>query len=719
MSKEWFSAAELAGLVGLPKYKRGVNQVAARENWETRTNKVRGGVAHEYHLSSLPVETQTVLVKKSVPETIPVKVDRQANQFTYDKQELWTHFDSKPQKQKDEAQRRLIILLQIMALVETGGMTLTNAMQSVADQNAVSWATIKGWYHGTSNKPGVKYYDRTDWLAALVPGFVGRTAIADIDEQAWEFFKADYLRLEKPTSSACYGRLERAAAEYGWTIPSIKTIERRINDIPHTIRVLKREGEAGLRSLYPAQKRTVKELHALEWINGDGYQHNVFVLWPNNEIDRPKTWFWQDVYSRKILAYRVDMTENTDQIRLSFGDLVEEYGIPQHATIDNTRAAANKWMTGGVRNRYRFKIKEDDPIGLLPALGVQIHWTSVHNGRGHGQAKPIERSFGVGGIGEVVDKHPAFAGAYTGKNPTAKPENYGKKAVPIEKFLDVLQQEITAWNARTGRRTEMADGDKSFDQVFNDSYANAPITKATHEQRRMWMLSAEAIKVQRDGTFSLDAGSAHSKKNRYHSEHLLDYAGNKVVVRFDPESLHESVYVYTLDGRYISIANCIEATGFGNTEAARSFKKQRQRFMKAHKIAAKAELAMDEMTVADRMPRLETTEVVDPKIVRVLRPEPKLGRPVPQPQLTEEQKQDMQQFQAQFSEQENTVKAIREDDSRTRFQRWLNLDARLHEGQQLSAADQKFWAMYQKGDEYRFMKDFIADFEDFDLTIEA
>ena len=207
MSKEWFSAAELAGLVGVPKYVRGITLTAKRNGWESRKRSGRGG-GYEYHLSSLPVETQTVLVKKSLPETIPVKVERQVNHFTYDKQELWTHFDSKPQKQKDEAQRRLIILLQITALVETGGMTLTNAMQSVAEQNAVSWGTIKGWYHGTSNKPGVKYYDRTDWLAALVPGFVGRTAIADIDEQAWEFFKADYLRLEQPTSSACYGRLE-------------------------------------------------------------------------------------------------------------------------------------------------------------------------------------------------------------------------------------------------------------------------------------------------------------------------------------------------------------------------------------------------------------------------------------------------------------------------------------------------------------------------------
>jgi len=43
-----------------------------------------------------------------------------------------------------------------------------------------------------------------------------------------------------------------------------------------------------------------------------------------------------------------------------------------------------------------------------------MHWTSVVAGKGWGQAKPVERAFGVGGLEEYVDKHPALAGAYTG-----------------------------------------------------------------------------------------------------------------------------------------------------------------------------------------------------------------------------------------------------------------------------------------------------------------
>ena len=119
----------------------------------------------------------------------------------------------------------------------------------------------------------------------------------------------------------------------------------------------------------------------------------------------------------KILGYRVDLSENTDSIRLSLLDVIRQYGKPKEATIDNTRAAANKTMTGGLPNRYRFKVKPDDIEGILPMLGFNVHWTSVVAGKGWGQAKPVERAFGVGGLGEYIDKSPLCAGAYTGPNP--------------------------------------------------------------------------------------------------------------------------------------------------------------------------------------------------------------------------------------------------------------------------------------------------------------
>jgi len=623
MNKEWFSAQELEGLAGLPRTRQSITVKAKKDNWENRPRQGKGG-GKEYRLSSLPKETQAVLIKRAHlvskdknidPLTLDEKYDiaeRKAN-FTYCRESLWSHYDSKKQSAKDKAMERLKAIVAVLALHDSG-MNFIEGCKEVASQiedqagkqvKGLSWSSIRDMWHGKTNKPGIKLYRRDDWLPALVPGYVGRTATAEFTEEAWDYFKAEYLRLEKPTVTACYYRMARIAPDHGWQIPSLKTVERRTKKLPIAEVTLRREGHEALMRLYPYMERTVRDMHALDHINGDGYQHNVFVKFPDGEIVRPKTWYWQDIFSRKILGYRVGKTENTDTIRVSFGDIVEKYGIPNHATIDNTRAAANKAMTGGLRNRYRFKIKEDDPQGIFVALGVDVHWTSVDQvtRKGHGQAKPIERAFGRGGLGEYIDKVPEFAGAYTGENPTAKPENYASNIVDHAVFLEVVEREIAYWNLREGRRTEMAAGIKSFEQVFNESFAKATIRKATESQRRLWMLQSEPVLVKSDGTINTKAGSATGVGfNRYVSDTLLQYRGHKVIVRFDPDDLHKDIAVYTLDNLYICDAHLDSAVGFRDTDAAREYNKQRNRFAKATKIASAAQTQMDIKAAARLQP---------------------------------------------------------------------------------------------------------------------
>ncbi|OWV30166.1 transposase domain-containing protein [Halomonas campaniensis] len=593
---DWYSAKELAGLPGMPDTHSAVVRRAKRDGWQERKRTGKGG-GKEYSLNSLPLETQTALLKQQAPAPVTRPKSIAA---TVDRESLWDAYERKPQSVKDEAARRLQALQAVERLVDNGAGKVT-AVDQVAAVYGESRATLYRW------QGFVKGADTSDWLALLAPGYQGRTATAEWDVAAWEFFKSMFLRYEGPTEAVCYDLLQEAAAKHGWKVPSLRTVNRRVKEIPLTVRVLAREGEYAMMRLYPSQQRTVRDLHALYWINGDGYQHNVFVKFPDGSIGRPKTWFFQDIYSRRIVGYRTDRTEHTDVIRLALGDVIERYGIPEHCTIDNTRAAANKWMTGGVKNRYRFKIKEEDPMGLMPQLGIQVHWTTVHNGRGHGQAKPIERAFGVGGLGEYVDKHPKFSGAYTGENPMAKPENYAETAVDWEVFAEVLADRIRAWNAKTGRRSEACGGQLSYAQAFDDSYQRNThrIRRATAAQRRMWLLAAESVLVQRDSSMSLSVGSGPQGKNRYGADCLINYIGKRVVVRFDPDQLHEQVHVYQNDGRYIGTADCIHAAGFGDTSKGREWRRLHTQRLKAGKQAKQAEVAQSALEAAQYLPTPE------------------------------------------------------------------------------------------------------------------
>ncbi|HGZ7313164.1 TPA: transposase domain-containing protein [Vibrio parahaemolyticus] len=644
----WLIASELAGVVGLPTTDRNTRECLKKlaEDKPEQARKRQGTRATEYHISLLPAATQAALYKREgkikVGEQV-LELPKDTGAKKYCREALWANWDKTNNNAKEKAKEMLAAVQAVHSLVKDGTKKL-DAYHYVAEQFDISFSTIR------RAVAKVKDIDQCDWAPALLPKHFEvaqakkAKQFAFITPDAWEFFKADYLRQEQPSMSACYERLKDAAKHNGWEIPSLKSLSRRIeHEVPIQQRVMLREGEHALHQMFPPQERTVEGLHALEWINGDGYQHNVFVRWFNGEILRPKTWFWADVYSRKIVGWRCDISENTDSIRLSLMDVCEKYGIPKEITLDNTRAAANKWMTGGVPNRYRFKVKDDDPLGIIPMMGIKLHWSSVILGKGHGQAKPIERAFGVGGLEEYIDKHPSCAGAYTGANPMAKPDNYGSKAIEAADFLMAIAKGVEMYNAKKNRNTEICRGFMSFNEAFNASYEAAPIRKATQEQLHVMMLQAEAVRVSRHGTIVLDAGgSLRGRKNRYYHAAMMDYIGQKLVARFDPLQLHDAIEIYTLNGVRICTAECLDKAGYGDTQAAREHKRKRTQFTKANKIAAEAKKEMDALEVAAMMKPLEEEVIPETKVVEPYRPVA-IGNTVARVQVDEETEDDYEQ----------------------------------------------------------------------------
>lgn len=70
MTKEWFTAAELAGQKGMPAHATNVTRKAKSQNWEYRQITGLRGVNFEYHASSLPQETQEALGLEGVNKPV-------------------------------------------------------------------------------------------------------------------------------------------------------------------------------------------------------------------------------------------------------------------------------------------------------------------------------------------------------------------------------------------------------------------------------------------------------------------------------------------------------------------------------------------------------------------------------------------------------------------------------------------------------------------------
>ncbi len=708
MTEQLLSVQEISLALGITR--QAVNKRLTGITYTTLA--VRGGRAKRYAPSDLPADMQAALLVKGSQYPAPgislpgagvspvVSIPLAAGVFSsHDRAALWAAFDRKPEKQKAVARQRLAALDAALTLI-SHDVARKTAFAEAAGAHDFSAASVYRWYRD------VRGYDRAGWLPLLAPGHAGRTVVAECSPEAWDYFKADYLRSERPASAACYERLQRAAKVHGWTVPALRTIERRIDrEIPRPVILLAREGAEALKRAYPAQERDRSVFHALEGVNADGHRFDVFAKWPDGEIGRPCLVAWQDLLSGKILSRRVDKTENTDAVRLSFGDVVERYGVPGHAWLDNGRAWASKWMTGGMKNRYRFKVLDEEPVGILTAmLGAEnVHWTTPY----HGQAKPIERAWRD--FCEYVAKHPALAGAYTGNKPDAKPENYGSRAVPIELFMTILDQEIAAHNARAGRRSAVCNG-RSFDQVFDESYARAPIRKATAEQRRLWMLAAESASSRQDGSITL----ATDRRNRYWSPELADHAGEQLIVRFDPQTLHDRVYIYTTDGRFITEAQCIEAAGFNDTEAAREHSRARNQFKRAARTQLDAERRMDALEAAKFLP--SPVPAADPEagVVRMFRGPASMRTAPP---VAEPPSPEVQAHLDRMEAEQSQPQVIDISDSKeARYGRACALERRLAEGLPVEEPDRAWLGNYQTSVEYEAQKEFH---ESFGLTAEG
>lgn len=611
-TKHYYTAAELAELAlpGLSKAKRKINERAEKERWALRTDESGAPLARrrsgrggglEYHAQLLPAAARLELAKRGL---LPPENGTEAHPEldpSPARAGSWAWLEGQSSAVKAEAERRLRTVDRVDAC-ERSNLTRSAAVACAAAEAGIATSTLWGWLDLID---GV---DRADRLPHLAPRRKGGGAEADVDDRAWRFLLSDYLRSEEPTWTSCYRRASDYAAALGLVLPHSKTLFRKLErEIDPRLVIAKRKGQDALRGTLPPQQRTVADLVAMQLMNIDGHKFDVFCRWPDGRVGRPLMVAIQDVYSRKILAWRIDESESALSTRLVFADLFRNFGIPGACVLDNGRAFASKWITGGAKTRFRFKIRAEEPTGILTALGIRTHWTFPFRG----QSKPIERAFRD--LAEAV-KDPRLAGAWTGNHIDNKPENYGSRSVPIETFTAIMDSLIRAHNARRGRRTETAHG-QSFDEVFEASYGRHAIGRATEEQLRLALLAADELSTDRQ------SGAITLMGNRYWSPEMSALAGQKVTVRFDPDDLTLPVYVYDINARFLAAVPLLEQTGFLDAAAAQRRARQERTLKKTVRQLEEIEGLMAAEQLAELMPIADDApiEMPSPSVIRPVR----------------------------------------------------------------------------------------------------
>jgi putative transposase len=408
MMTEWFSLADLvlAQLPDLPRAEKALDnklrQLRLASPHLARQVAGKTKPVWQYHVNILPPVSRAKLAFTAHSVESAESASGARSRL------LWARFEMLSKDHRAICQERFDLLVKVSDM-QKAGIKLP-AVQKVLDEAHVSRSTFYDW------RKKVEGVERADWLAALAPSFSSSAhgVVAEVmpcEPKAWEWLKSDYLRTDQPAFSACYRRMKEQAKVEGWQpIPSERTLQRRLDaEVPRAVQVLARDGKDRAKALFPAQRRSRGHLHAMQMVNMDGHKLDVFVTVP--WATKPTRLYLlgiQDLFSGKIVSWRLSEAETWEAVRLVIGDMVEQFGIPDDIYLDNGRAFASKWISGGARTRFRFKVRDEDPRGLLVTLGITPHFTTPYAG----QSKPIERAWRD--LAEEVSKHPAMAGAYTG-----------------------------------------------------------------------------------------------------------------------------------------------------------------------------------------------------------------------------------------------------------------------------------------------------------------
>lgn len=554
--RDGYTASELAAM-GLPGLSSAANKVRARarrEGWASFERPARGfrGTETVYSLDGLPTSLRASIAERVAAESsveAPALVEGPHAEIAIE---------------------RFRVVVAVVELVARGE-TISAAIEAVRGEQH-SARTVRRWHDTVRGLP------RREWTQALMPSWKGTREPDACHEEAWAFFRDNYLRASQPSVAECYRQTLDVAADNGWSpVPSEAAMRRRLErEVSPTTKVLKRQGPDALERFYPAQERDRSGMRAMDALNSDGHVFDVRVRWPDNIIERPTIVAFQDIATGYITSWRIDRTENADLIRLAFADTATRWGCPRQVYFDNGLAFASKGNTGGCHWRFRGRVKPEEAEGVITQLVERVNWVLPH----HGQSKPIERAWRD--LCESISRHALCEGAYVGSNPQKRPHNYDNAAaVDLEVFMRLVARQIEKHNERTGRRGSAVQG-KSLKAAFEESYATIERRPLSPAQERLLWLAHENVRVR-------SGAEIHLMRSRYWTDALMRHVGKNVVVRFDPDALAKGLHVYLPDGTYVGLAEAQGKVAFADRQAARDHGRKRAEFKRVARELADLE----------------------------------------------------------------------------------------------------------------------------------
>lgn len=591
----WLTAKECVSLPGLPLMEHNIRNRLNKAAGECENLRRRreGTKAFEYHIDCLPAEAREIVrqrhykssLEQSGCKSVDVPVPNKRSNLKSPQQLeimrkcpvlLDRKVKSLNDKQKQTADARMALVIEVLRMMDTFNMTRKGAVEYLASeskketlpermQNAaflanarkgstrtgVSVRALQGWVsdYMAAETPGER-------LVALAPGKIRARKAEQIP---WlPLFLTFYRVPNRPSVEMAYENFSEAwqkqhvGNEHMLALmPPIHSVRRALKKIPKAELARGRVTGAEYKSLLPFVRRDWSVLPVNgAWI-GDGHGMKMEVYKPGtNTAFRPELTLVIEGTTRVVVGWSLALSENQVAVGDAIRHGISQFGVPLIYYSDNG---------GGEKN----KTFDADITGIFSRLGID-HPTGIPgNPQARGIIERINR--------EIPMRAAKKFGSYVGKSGDRETQRIYQKrkdsalnAIESGKALSPVQQAVLAkipsWddliaevevqvqrhNTRAHDSLPKRDNGQHWSPL---AYRNHLIKQDKVEID--YLTSAELHEMFRPEVIRKAVrGEVRVYNNIYFSTELVKVEGEKVRVCFD---IHDpnSVIVRKRDGSWV------------------------------------------------------------------------------------------------------------------------------------------------------------------------
>ncbi len=712
----WLASSELAGLPGMPSSQRSVLRRAQSENWQGRPRGGRGRSGLEYHVSSLPPETQQALAVNAAGAIKPTAIALQASQAVKRQQQTQACASAMARYgvQLESAggfdplkNPRLDLFQRFETYHRARGCAVWPAIQEFC----LLWDAGKIDAHQATREVYAKLPAKTldkwyrAWRTVGVEALLerkprkdkGQTTLVN-DSAMYEVFIAALAEMHDPTARQVRRVISNQLGEE--RTPPIRTLRRWLQDFKDTNKValLKLKNPDGWRNKYmqafgsrsehitrvneewqldstiaDAQQKIRSEI-AFNLVDGD-----------SGEIRRHALIAVIDVFTRRAQVL-VSRTSSSNAVKAVTRTAMMAWGMPTRVKTDNGKDYTAQDYDFAIKEALKIEhllctpFSPDQKPFIERFLGTLLHdlFPMLQGFVGHDVA-----------MRKAIDSAKSFA------------ERFGDKGVDLRMTPEHLQLAINGWLDEYHGRMHSELG------CSPDQMAERHTTHVVRIDERA--LDLFLMPVSESGVRTVGKRGIKIDNAWYRAPELagVDVMGTEVYCRQSDSDIG-ALYVFRMDGEYVCRALDHARLGINRSELAAKAREIEKTTIKplvdAMRKAGRKGLANKAVNAiyAEREARAvdasDNVTRLQPRVV--METTPAVDSVIAAAGMATVQDDARLAARAALQAHEEAPVLHLLDSPRQRYSAWVRLKARTDAGEQISGRDAQFLQSYEGSKEF-------------------